>query len=338
MRDFTLEFPVGDNPPKARLIYGVDVRRGLSLLDDDSVHTVCTSPPYFGLRDYGTGGSQIGLEKTVEEYIESLVSVFHEVKRVLRPDGTLWVNLGDSYNGSGGSGGDYNEGGLRAGQAKYKGRKLKGLKPKDLIGVPWRLALALQADGWYLRNEVIWSKANPMPESVKDRMTRSHEHIFLFAHPESGGKYFYDQDAIREPLKASSRDRNKYGWNSSQRTHDPKEKRGADVREAVFNEAKGSNKRTVWNVNPSSFKGAHFATWPPGIVEPMVKAGCPKGGTVLDPFSGSATTGEVALKLGRDYIGIDLNEEYAAIAESRILGRTVSQSTFEDGGLVGLLT
>jgi len=189
-----------------------------------------------------------------------------------------------------------------------------------------------------LRNEVIWSKANPMPESVKDRMTRSHEHIFLFAHPDSGGMYYYDQDAIREPLKASSKDRNKYGWNSSQRTHDPKEKRGADVREAVFNEAKGSNKRTVWNVNPSSFKGAHFATWPPKLVEPMVLAGCPKGGTVLDPFSGSATTGEVALKLGRDYIGIDLNEEYAAIAESRILGRNVSQSSFEDGGLVGLLT
>jgi len=165
-----------------------------------------------------------------------------------------------------------------------------------------------------------------MPESVKDRMTRSHEHIFLFAHPDSGGKYYYDQDAIREPLKKSTFDRNRYGWESNQRTHDPNEKRGAAVRETMIDESKGSNKRTVWSVTPANFKGAHFATWPPALVEPMVQAGCPKGGVVLDPFSGSATTGKVALESGRNFIGIDLNEDYVEIAQCRIEGRKPTSS------------
>ena len=322
----TIYYPVGDNPPKARLIYGVDAHQGLGYLGDDTVHTVCTSPPYFGLRDYGTGSAQIGLEDTVEEYIDSLVSVFQEVKRVLRSDGTLWINLGDSYNGSGGSGGDYNEGGLRAGQAKYKGRKLKGLKPKDLIGVPWRVALALQADGWYLRNEIIWSKSNPMPESVRDRLTRSHEHIFLFAHPDSDGKYYYDIEAIKEPSVTGELFHG--GYDALM----PNGKKGHSRNgrhENADNTTTTRNKRTVWNVNPSSFKGAHFATWPTELVEPMVLAGCPKGGQVLDPFSGSGATGQVALSLGRNYVGIDLNEDYFPLAECRVQGTQATKPKYE---------
>ena len=218
---------------------------------------------------------------------------------------------------SGGAGGDYNDGGLRAGQAKYKGRKLKGLKPKDLIGVPWRVALALQADGWYLRNEIIWSKSNPMPESVRDRLTRSHEHIFLFAHPDSGGKYYYDIEAIKEPSVTGELFHG--GYDALM----PNGKKGHSRNgrhENADNTTTTRNKRTVWNVNPSSFKGAHFATWPTGIVEPMVLAGCPKGGQVLDPFSGSGTTGQVALNLGRNYVGIDLNEDYFFLAECRVQG------------------
>lgn len=310
MIDKTIPFPVGDNPTEARLLYGVSAPDGLILLEDNSVQTICTSPPYWGLRDYGADG-QIGLEDDIEEYIANLVAVFDECKRVLRKDGTLWLNLGDSYASQG-----------EAKTEKCYASAGTGFKPKDLIGIPWRVALALQADGWYLRNEIIWSKPNPMPESVRDRLTRSHEHIFLFAHPDSGGKYYYDIEAIKEPLKASSKDRNKYEWSNRQRTHDPNENRDArhTASGAMIDEAKGSNKRTVWNVTPSSFRGAHFATWPPKLVEPMVLAGCPKGGTVLDPFSGSATTGEVALSLGRDYVGIDLNEDYLSLAECRVQG------------------
>ena len=296
-----IQRPVGDNSPTATLYYGADCRDSLRLLPEQSVHCVVTSPPYWGLRDYGTGNNQIGLEASLDEFVGELVEVFREVRRVLRDDGTLWINLGDSYASAGmGS----------------------GLKAKDLIGVPWRVALALQADGWYLRNEIIYSKPNPMPESVKDRLTRSHEHVFLFAHPESGGSYFYDQDAIREPLKASSKNRNKYEWNNRQRTHDPKEIRSArhTVSGAMFEEAKGSNKRTVWEVSPKPYPGAHFAVFPPKLIEPCILAGCPKGGTVLDPFSGSGTTGQVAMDHQRNYVGLDLNADYLELAEARILG------------------
>lgn len=317
MIDESFHYYVGDDPPEARLIYGVDVLKGLELLEDNSVHAVCTSPPYFGLRDYGTGGQQIGLEKTVEEYVSRLVSVFDACKRVLRKDGTLWLNLGDSYNGSGGAGGDYNAGGLREGQPKYAGRKVTGLKPKDLIGIPWRVALALQAAGWYLRSDIIWSKPNPMPESARDRPTKAHEYVFLLAHPDSGGKYHYDSDSIK--VESSTGERFHGGYAAPMPGGKGNSRNGRHENED--NRISMRNKRSVWKINSKPYAGAHFACWPTELVEPMVKAGCPKGGIVLDPFSGSATTGEVALSLGRNYVGIDLNESYFPLAAARIEGR-----------------
>ena len=305
MKPLILTPGFGDSAPSATLYYGQDVRESLRLLPEASVHTACTSPPYFGLRDYGAGDTEIGQEATPEDFVAALVEVFREMKRVLRPDGTLWVNLGDSYSrGSRGtvptqrglcaSGADEDKYNFSSASAKMRGHEV--IKPKDLIGVPWRLAFALQADGWYLRSDIIWAKPNPMPESVKDRPTKAHEYIFLFSHPDSGGRYYYDQAAIREPLKAVSLD-----------------------------ESVGRNKRSVWHVGTKSYQGAHFATWPPALVRPMVLAGCPVGGTVLDPFSGSATTGMVALQEGRNYVGIDLNADYLDLAQARIEGRKAPQ-------------
>ena len=336
MQDVTIEFPVGDDPPKARLIYGVDVREGLKLLEDGSVNTVCTSPPYWGLRDYGVD-NQIGLEDDIHEYVANIVAVFDECKRVLRKDGTLWVKLGDSYAGGGGSSGhNANTTNMGRPTSSYGsvatgGRTPNGLKAKDLVGIPWRVALALQDAGWYLRSDIIWAKGSCMPESVRDRPTKSHEYVFLFAHPESKGKYYYDIEAIKEPSVTSDTVvRGSKGVLGSM---------NKGLREDSVEDHSGTmrNKRSVWNVNPKGFKGAHFACWPPALVEPMIKAGCPRFGTVLDPFSGSATTGQVALGLGRDYIGIDLNEDYLRIAESRLLGRKHSPKVFEDGGLLGML-
>jgi DNA modification methylase len=309
---------VGDNRPTATLYYGQDTRETLRALPEASVHTVCTSPPYFGLRDYGTGDKQIGLESTPEEFVAALVDVFREVKRVLRPDGTLWVNLGDSYTVG-----------------------ANGAKPKDLMGIPWRVAFALQADGWYLRQDIIWHKPNPMPESVTDRCTKAHEYVFLFAHPDSGGKYCYDAEAVREPVNPVSIERNKYGWSNRQRVHDPREIRGQ--RHAVpgtMMKEDGRNKRSVWTVSMSIYKGAHFATWPTELVRPMVLAGCPVGGTVLDPFSGSATTGMVALQEGRNYIGTDLNLDYLPLAERRVQEEPapVNAETQDDGDALDLFS
>ena len=252
-------------------------------METGSVNCCVTSPPYFGLRDYGND-EQIGLEETPEAFVESLVNVFREVKRVLVDDGTLWLNLGDSYAGSGrGPAGNLGaENNERHMENKHKCLTPKGLKPKDLIGIPWRVALALQADGWYLRQDIIWSKPNPMPESVTDRCTKAHEYIFLLS---KKPKYFYDHEAVKEEAQ-----------NELEPTR---------------------NKRSVWEVTTKPYSGAHFATFPPDLIKPCIMAGCPTGGTVLDPFGGSGTTGMVALELGRSAELIELNPDYVDIINER---------------------
>lgn len=323
----------------------------LRTLPDESVNCCVTSPPYWGLRDYGTaswdGGDaecdhitmpkgedfidnakevtnshvgrhikdicpkcgairkdqQLGLEKTPEEYVARMVDIFREVRRVLRKDGTLWLNLGDSYNGSGGAGGDYNAGGIKEGQPKYAGRNDTSLKPKDLVGIPWRVAFALQADGWWLRQDLIWHKPNPMPESVTDRCTKAHEYVFLMS---KSAKYYYDSDAVKENTASICT-----------------RKRASAFRQQDENPNNtlttvGRNKRSVWTVTTKPFKGAHFATFPRDLIRPMIQAGCPAGGVVLDPFMGSGTTAIEAIYQNKRYIGIDLNPDYCAMAAKRI--------------------
>ncbi len=333
--------------------------------------------------------AELGLEPTPEEYVAKMVEVFREVRRVLRDDGAVWLNLGDSYNGSGGAGGDYSEGGLKEGQPKYPGRKIGTLKPKDLIGIPWRVAFALQADGWWLRQDIIWHKPNPMPESVRDRCTKAHEYIFLLT---KSARYFYDAEAVKEPAAESTKNRVGYKVGGG---HGDKTRNDGDVGERLTFEqfaTNGRNKRSVWTVTTKPFKGAHFAVFPPDLIEPCILAGtsakgrCPECGspwervvekgeryqsatgrygtakgrttagtfgstsclvdgkvtsytttgwkpacdcganpvpcTVLDPFTGSGTTGVVAAKHGRDFIGIELNPEYAEMARRRIAEET----------------
>ena len=308
-----------------------DALAELKKLPDELVHCCVTSPPYWGLRDYGVDG-QLGLEPTPEEYVDNLVAVFREVRRVLRDDGTLWLNLGDCYNGSGGAGGDYNPGGLKEGQPKYPGRNIASLKPKDLVGIPWRVAFALQADGWWLRSDIIWHKPNPMPSSVKDRPTAAHEYIFLLSKSQH---YYYDAQAIREPSSMpllssdTKRKESKRGRRDKQRGH--------GRRHAGFNErwdqmskaaqcAMGRNKRSVWTVATRPFPEAHFATFPLQLIEPCILAGAPVGGLGLDPFTGSGTTAVAAKRLGRQWLGIELNPEYAEMARRRI--DTVPYSLF----------
>jgi DNA modification methylase len=469
----TLRPGIGDNRPTATLYYGQDVRETLRTLPDASVHMACTSPPYWGLRDYGTatweggdaecdhlvrtvsainasiesstlgGGkkttghskegfrtvcqrcgarrvdNQIGLEDTPEAFVDALVAVFREVKRVLRPDGTLWVNLGDSYWGGKGASsfGMVQEAGDRGviskphqnavggrGKTRPQDGSHDSIKPKDLVGIPWRVAFALQADGWYLRSDIIWHKPSCMPESVSDRPTRSHEYVFLFAHPDSGGRYFYDAEAVKEPVSVVQPPRRlgRKEYEAAQADHGHRGARevaistgqGTDTSAGnhygrVFGGHETRNKRSVWTVNPKPYRGAHFAVWPPELVRTMILAGTSAHGvcstcgapwartidrewcdatrrgykragvadkhwdklqptgriggfvggrvetvgweptctcdgvrtipaTVLDPFSGSATTGMVALQEGRNYIGTDLNAEYLPLAESRV--------------------
>jgi len=354
----------------------IETMRGL---EGGTVQTCVTSPPYYGLRDYGHEG-QIGLEETPEAYVAKLVDVFREVRRLLKDDGTLWLNLGDSYNGSGGAGGDYGVGGLKEGQPKYPGRRVDGLKPKDLIGIPWMVAFALRADGWYLRQDIIWHKPNQMPESVKDRCTKAHEYIFLLS---KSSKYFYDADAIAEKANqpvgvAQLTGQIKRGHLQSLDSSTLGTNQGATTR----------NRRSVWTVTTKPYSGAHFAIFPPDLIEPCILAGTSKKGccakcgavwvrvtepgervqahwkgttqdkakeakgkhgatsvietgsyqtyttvgwqptctcnadivpcTVLDPFNGSGTTGAVALKHGRKYIGCELNPAYIELAHERI--------------------
>jgi len=350
-----------------------DCMETLKTLPDCSVQCVVTSPPYYGLRDYGTakwsggdekckhnpqkpdggdrsdrtlplgrGGiyknmckcgavridNQIGLEQSPEEYISKLVAVFREVRRVLKPDGTFWLNLGDSFAGSGCGTNDYrteksrsiNKSDKMFSKHPPQQKKLDGLKPKDLMMIPARVALALQADGWWLRSEIIWHKPNPMPESVTDRPTKSHEMIYLLAKSQH---YFYDAEAIREPYQQSSLDRCKY----------PVAKHAIDEGGGSFGKgirgdpdrgmivepnSGGRNKRDVWTVSTKPYKEAHFATFPPDLIEPCILAGSRIGDTVLDPFNGSGTTGAVSIKHGRDYIGCELNPEYIELTMQRL--------------------
>jgi len=297
-----------------------DCRKRIAEIPDKTVHCCITSPPYFGLRDYGHDG-QIGLEQTPDLFVSELVSVFREIRRTLRDDGTLWLNLGDSYASMRDSKatpdtlrGDSDGTLVASGKAANRNPanlRAAGLKHKDLIGIPWRVAFALQADGWYLRQDIIWHKPNPMPESVRDRCTKAHEYIFLLAKSE---KYFFDAGAIKEPSKSKSEGvrfgGNKYGDND-----DPKY---ATKSGKMSKEYEMANKRSVWTVTTKPFRGAHFATFPPDLIHPCILAGCPAGGTVLDPFGGSGTTGFVANNAGRNVILCELNPEYAEIARARI--------------------
>lgn len=312
---------------RCRLITA-DVLDGLAQLESGSVHTCVTSPPYYALRDYGVDG-QLGLEKTPEEYVERMVEVFREVRRVLRDDGTLWLNIGDSYAGSWGNYGGQNRGNGtqrsrdRGSLASNPGAhdpligkvpgtaNVHGCKPKDLIGIPWMLAFALRADGWYLRCDCIWSKPNPMPESVTDRPTKAHEYVFLLSKSE---RYFYDAAAIRDVAVETN-----IGDAFTSGTQWKQEAMGRQVGTLGTNYGNGTrNKRSVWTIATEAYPEAHFATYPTALVKPCILAGSPEGGTVLDPFTGSGTTGVVALQYGRNFVGVELNPEYVRLAEKRL--------------------
>ena len=296
------------------ILFG-DCRRTLCAFLPKSARMCVTSPPYYGLRDYGGEQYQLGQEQTPEKFIENLVNVFKEVKNVLTDDGTLWVNLGDSYyNYRPGKGQTYPKQSvsktnqdLPESSAK-RGTKLEGLKEKDLIGIPWMFAFAMRADGWYLRQDIIWHKPNPMPESVKDRCTKAHEYIFLFSKQKN---YYYDNEAIKEPAK---------DWGTRDRTqgkyHNPGT--GLSPHTGLTKSYEKRNKRSVWSVTKKPYKGAHFATYPAELIEPCILAGSEQGDIVLDPFMGSGTTAAVAKSLGRDYIGCELHEEYGDLIQKRI--------------------
>lgn len=278
--------------------------------------TCITSPPYYGLRDYGHEG-QIGHEETPEEFIKQLVEVFRCVWDVLEDDGTLWLNIGDSYcntNGFARASPEYQREGrnnMPANDRKLDKLHATGLKTKDLIGIPWMLAFALRADGWYLRQDIIWNKPNPMPESVQDRCTKAHEYIFLLS---KSHKYHFDHVAIKEPLKGEpeTRDKNAEGYQADYSKGDRFSKG-----ERVFGADGMANKRSVWTVNTKPYSGAHFAVFPTELIEPCILAGAPLGGIVLDPFMGSGTTAQVAKDLGRQYIGCELNPEYGKLQKKR---------------------
>ena len=276
-----------------------------------------TSPPYFGLRDYGHDG-QIGLEQTPEQYVAAMVEVFRCVRDVLTDDGVLWLNIGDTY--CGGNTGNQSNVGQRFGK-DGKGHVFRrdgkyaesiGMKPKDLMGIPWMLAFALRADGWYLRQDIIWHKPNPMPESVKDRCTKAHEYIFLLA---KSDRYFFDSEAIKESAKTAPAKRNKAG--EGYHADYPKGARFSEGERTWGADGK-KNKRSVWDVPLRPYKGAHFAVFPPALIEPCILAGSRPGDVVLDPFMGSGTTAQVALQHGRRYLGCELNPEYAALQQERI--------------------
>lgn len=293
----------------------------LKILGDETVKTCITSPPYYGLRNYGADG-QIGVEATIEDYVQKLVDVFTEVRRVLKPDGTLWLNLGDSYAGSWSGNSPRPEGGSqRSGQP---GRQSKlndryparggyvptGLKNKDLIGVPWRVAFALQASGWYLRQDIIWHKTNPMPESVRDRCTKAHEYIFLMSKSE---RYYFDHEAFKEPSLTAKEAK----WDNGENGHASAAGSTGSTRKFSSDPTK-RNRRSVWSVTSKPFKEAHFATFPTALIEPCVLAGSGVGDIVLDPFTGAGTTGLVAVSHQRQFMGFEINPEFTAMAERRI--------------------
>ena len=314
--------------PTARVLIG-DVRQRLAEIDAGSVQTCVTSPPYWGLRDYGHDG-QIGLEQTPDEYVAGLVEVFREVRRVLADDGTLWLNLGDSYaSDTKGSGGPDSSSTLVGTKAERNGQRMApvrlrhGLKPKDLVGIPWRVAFALQADGWWLRQDIIWAKPNPMPESVTDRCTKAHEYVFLLT---KSARYYFNADAIAEQSANLGQTEIRFGGAKYGDSDDPKHQTKSGN---VYTDKGTRNKRDVWTVPSKPYAGAHFAVMPEALAEPCILAGSRPGDLVLDPFTGSGTVGVVALKHNRDFIGTELNPEYAALAEARI---------YDDGPLMNAVT
>ena len=286
-------------------------------IEDKTVQCIVTSPPYWGLRDYGND-NQLGLEITPEEFVDNMVKVFREAKRTLKDDGTLWLNIGDSYARPANS--VTSQSGLCSTEKdndKYEFAHKKDygniIKPKDLVGIPWRLAFALQADGWYLRQDIIWHKPNPMPESVKDRCTKAHEYIFLLS---KSAHYKYNGDSIKTAYKDGTRPGGQVGGKKGNSKEGLKAKR-ATGEQGFFKMADGSNRRSVWKIPVKPYSGAHFATFPEKLPELCIKAGSDKGDIVLDTFFGSGTTGWVAQRLSRKWIGIELNPEYAKIAKDR---------------------
>ena len=305
------------------ILYG-DCRNTLKQFDEQA-RTCVTSPPYYGLRNYGNEENQIGQENTPEEFIDQLVSVFKEVRNVLTDDGTLWVNLGDSYyNYRPGKGQSYPKQSVSKTnqdlptQCNKRGNKLDGLKEKDLIGIPWMFAFAMRSDGWYLRQDIIWHKPNPMPESVKDRCTKSHEYIFLLS---KNKKYYYDNEAIKEPVKQD--------WGTRNRTNGKYHNSGSGLspHSGLTKSYDRKNKRDVWSITNKPYKGSHFAVFPPDLITPCILAGSEKGDIILDPFMGSGTTAMVAKQLGRDYIGCELHEEYSNLIDQRVPVEQVAQET-----------
>ena len=310
---------------KDLVLFG-DCRKTLPAFIDEARMCV-TSPPYYGLRDYGGEASQIGMEQTPEEYIQQLVEVFRLVRDNLTDDGTLWVNIGDSYYNYRSDGNYPKQTVSKTRQdlptkTPVRGNKLKGLKSKDLIGIPWMLAFALRADGWYLRQDIIWHKPNPMPESVKDRCTKAHEYIFLLS---KNKNYYYNNEAIKEPAKDwGTRDR------SNGKYHNPGS--GLVPHSGLTKSYERKNKRSVWSVTKKPYKGAHFATFPPDLIEPCILAGSEPGDIILDPFMGSGTTAMVAKQHGRYYMGCELHEDYGELIKNRV----PEEQPVEQNGLTDL--
>lgn len=337
---------------ETNIIHNQDCLLGLQQYPENFFHCCVTSPPYWGLRDYGVNG-QMGLESSPEEFIEKMVAVFREVKRTLRDDGTLWLNIGDSYANHGRNrtveqvtGGKVTGKGHHIACKDQPNKVVSGLKAKDLVGIPWMLAFALRADGWYLRQDIIWSKPNPMPESITDRCTKSHEYIFLLT---KSAKYYYNQDAIKEDASENTyarRAQTPSGWDTGSSNHNKKVGRYSDAgvawgRASELQPGNNSkrpsriknnesfdaamnvmpdkrNKRSVWTITPQAFKDAHFATFPEELPYTCIAAGCPLDGIVLDPFMGAGTTALVARKLQRNFVGFELNPVYIQIAETRL--------------------
>ena len=297
------------------ILYG-DCRETLKNVTNSSVQMCVTSPPYYGLRDYGGEKNQIGQEQTPEDFIDELVKVFREVRRTLKDDGTLWLNIGDSYyNYRPSKGKSYPKQTVSKTKqdlpdySSKRNNKLSNLKEKDLIGIPWMLAFALRADGWYLRQDIIWHKPNPMPESVKDRCTKSHEYIFLLS---KNKKYYYDNEAIKEPVKQD--------WGTRNRANGKYHNSGSGLQphSGLTKSYTTKNKRSVWSVTNKPYKHAHFATFPPDLIIPPILAGSKKGDIVLDPFMGSGTTGMVAKEHGRYFIGCELHADYKELIRQRM--------------------
>ena len=312
---------------KDTILYG-DCRDTLDAFIPKSARMCVTSPPYYGLRNYGNEDNQIGQEQTPEEYIEEMVNVFRKVREVLTDDGTLWLNIGDSYyNYRPGKGQSYPKQSVSKtkqdlpDKCNKRGNKLKGLKEKDLIGIPWMLAFALRQDGWYLRQDIIWHKPNPMPESVRDRCTKSHEYLFLLS---KNKKYYYDNEAIKEPVKQD--------WGTRDRTKGKYRNTGSGLapHSGLSKSYDRKNKRSVWSITNKPYKGSHFAVFPPDLIEPCIKAGSEEGDIILDPFMGSGTTAMVSKELNRYYIGCELHEEYSELIQQRVPDQRVVQNGLTD--------